>query len=205
MKRFSAGCDLGKLQDYTAVAVIERVPHVNKFRVEGVDDAGKKVPAALHVRHLQRFALGTEYWRIAEELKAMLAREPLRGESALAMDYTGVGVAVEETFKERGLDAAPVLITGAGQQTRQGKVWHVPKADLIVGLLADMQSGRLVVAGELPEAKTLVSELLTMEYHHTPAANVTYCHREGKHDDLVLAVALARWATTLPSKASWGF
>jgi hypothetical protein len=55
-----------------------------------------------------------------------------------------------------------------------------------------LQNRRLEVAGTLPEAATLVSELQGFQMKFTAAASVQYeAWREGVHDDLVLAVALA--------------
>ena len=53
---------------------------------------------------------------------------------------------------------------------------------------------RLQVAPELAEADTLVRELTTFEVRVTSSANETFgAWREGEHDDLVLAVAVAAW------------
>ncbi len=50
------------------------------------------------------------------------------------------------------------------------------------------------MAPELPEAETLMNELLNFEVKITAAANDVYgAWREGTHDDLVLAVALTCW------------
>jgi len=56
-----------------------------------------------------------------------------------------------------------------------------------------LQRGKLAVAPQLPEARTLRDELTTFEMTMTEAANATFSHRSGKHDDLVLATALALW------------
>jgi hypothetical protein len=50
------------------------------------------------------------------------------------------------------------------------------------------------VAPTLPEAATLVRELTTFQVKITPAANEVFgAWREGLHDVLVLAVAIAIW------------
>jgi hypothetical protein len=57
-----------------------------------------------------------------------------------------------------------------------------------------LQSGRLKIAKELPDAEVLVTELLNFQVRITNSANDIYgAWREGTHDDLVLAVALACW------------
>jgi hypothetical protein len=70
----------------------------------------------------------------------------------------------------------------------------VPKKELVASLQVLLQTRRLKVAKTLPEAATLVRELETFRVKVTEAANETFgAWREGQHDDLVLAVALAAW------------
>ena len=57
-----------------------------------------------------------------------------------------------------------------------------------------LQAERLKIAAALPEAAVLTQELLNFQVKITMAANDTYgAWREGQHDDLVLAVAMATW------------
>jgi hypothetical protein len=58
-----------------------------------------------------------------------------------------------------------------------------------------LQNGRLKVARELPLAETLKTELLNFRVKIDPkTAHDSYEHwREGDHDDLVLATAMACW------------
>ena len=53
-----------------------------------------------------------------------------------------------------------------------------------------------MVAPALPAAATLAAELRNFEVRVTDAAHLQFSHREGAHDDLVLAVALALWGHT---------
>jgi hypothetical protein len=56
------------------------------------------------------------------------------------------------------------------------------------------QSGRLKISREIPEYQTLVEELLNFRVKITANAHDTYeAWREGQHDDLVLALAMACW------------
>jgi hypothetical protein len=67
----------------------------------------------------------------------------------------------------------------------------VPKLVLISRLQALLHEGRLKIQKELPEAKILVGELMDFRVQYTPAGHLTFNAREGKHDDLVLALAIA--------------
>jgi hypothetical protein len=64
---------------------------------------------------------------------------------------------------------------------------------------------RLQVAPTLAEAPTLVRELLQFQVRVTRAAHETFgTWREGQHDDLLLALALAGWyAERCPARASF--
>jgi hypothetical protein len=58
-----------------------------------------------------------------------------------------------------------------------------------------LQTQRLRIARALPEAELLLKELQNFRVRVTAAANETFGEwREGQHDDLVLATALAAWA-----------
>jgi hypothetical protein len=72
-------------------------------------------------------------------------------------------------------------------------MWRVPKRILVGTLQALFHGKRLKFAETLPEAPTLVKELLAFQVTVTEAANDTYAGRTGTHDDLVLSVALAAW------------
>ena len=83
----------------------------------------------------------------------------------------------------------------------------VPAAADLVGVIqAGLQSGRLKIVPSLLLAGTLQQELLSFKVKITQAANETFgVWRDGLHDDLVLACALAAWVGDQRlGKASWG-
>jgi hypothetical protein len=84
--------------------------------------------------------------------------------------------------------------------TRDGDVWNVPKRDLAGVVQVALQSRRLKVAAELPDAPVLMAELanfrvkISLASHDSYGAGTGEEWRENPHDDLVLAVAIALWA-----------
>jgi hypothetical protein len=64
---------------------------------------------------------------------------------------------------------------------------------LVSGVQALLHEGRLHIQKDLPEAANLVRELQDFRVGFTAAGHMTFNAREGKHDDLVLALALAVW------------
>ena len=96
--------------------------------------------------------------------------------------------------------AAPIsaiTITGGDQVTRDGRDTRVPKRDLVGVVQALLQTGRLKIAPDLPLTSVLTAELLNFRATISAAGHDSYGAgqdwREGNHDDLVLALALAVW------------
>src|SRR5262245_43983021 len=94
------GLDLGRTQDFTALAVLER---------RAVASPGAKPEYAL--RRLQRFPLGTAYTQIVPAVAALRSKEPLR-QAPLLVDQTGVGRAVVDMLRQTASGVIAVTITG---------------------------------------------------------------------------------------------
>src|SRR5499427_4921832 len=78
-------------------------------------------------------------------------------------------------------------------ETSNGSTRSVPKLTLVSRLQALLHEGRLKILRELPEAETLVRELQDFRCEFTAAGHLTFNARSGRHDDLVLALAIAIW------------
>ncbi len=241
--RFYLGLDLGQAADYSALAILERLP------LKSRDEA-----PTLHCRHLQRWPLKTSYPAIVADMARIVASDDLqhalrqfsRGSHSgylseieedreatlpvLAIDATGVGAPVVDMFKAEfkgsnprtiptswgyydlfgsgvqsppvevsqpkvGVVLEPIQITGGDAVTYEGGVTRVPKRDLVSAAQVALQTGRLKIASDLPEAQALVRELenFQMKISLDTAHDSYGAWREGAHDDLVLAVALALW------------
>jgi hypothetical protein len=196
---FYVGLDIGKSADYTALAVVE--------------DAEKEDPASreekiFHLRHLERYPLRTPYPEQADRVARLMRSEELvsqtrnpweptvyRRTPELTVDATGVGSAVTDLLKERGLSFKAVTITGGDTAKYSGRGASVPKRDLVAALEVPFHSGTLKVAEGLELWPALKEELLNFRRKINPkTAHDSYEHRrESDHDDLVLAAALACW------------
>jgi hypothetical protein len=189
MRRFVTGLDLGQAKDFSALAILERIPQPSIN--------GESSPDHYAIRHLERPPLGTSYPTVVNRVKNMFSRRPL-SKTILAVDQTGVGRAVVDQLQAARVDASirPVTITGGHNATRsEGMGWLVPKKELVGTLQVLLQGRRVHVAKNLPEARTLVDELIQFQVKVTASAHETFgTWGEGRHDDLVLAVAIAAWA-----------
>jgi hypothetical protein len=137
--------------------------------LEGYSEVGDPADGPRYfydVRHLMRFPLGLSYPRMVTDIGTMLTRPPLNGSKVeLIIDETGVGRPVGDIFNSHGLKPLRITIT----------------------------AGELRFAKELREAPTLQDELKDFRRHVSEAGRYSFSARDGKHDDLVLAVAIALW------------
>jgi len=118
----------------------------------------------------------------------------------LAVDATGVGRAVTDLLKERGVRFKAITITGGDVARHRGGSSSVPKRDLVSALEVPFHTGTLKVAEGLELWPALKSELLNFRRKISlKTAHDSYEHwRESDHDDLVLATALACWHLSRP-------
>jgi hypothetical protein len=168
------GLDLGQAADFTALAVIERTA------------SGYTVPALNRTRDLP-------YPEVVATVAGYLALPDMTG-ARLVIDATGVGRPVLDLFRASGLDPTAVTITGADRATGNFRSARVPKRDLVNVVLLALQANTLHIPAELPHAATLGHELAEVRRKISANGHDSYgVWREGEHDDLVLALALALW------------
>ena len=190
--RHFVGLDLGQPNEFTALAVLERP-------LASAEDLLAGCRPAYALRHLRRFPLGTPYPAVMQAVVSLLGSARL-SDPTLVVDQTGVGHAVVGMLAEalRGRVAClffPVTLT-AGHAVTGGEdgILHVPKRELVGTLQVLLQTRRLRVARTLPDAVVLVQELENFRAKVTTARQETLeSWREGRHDDLILAVAVAAW------------
>jgi hypothetical protein len=94
-----------------------------------------------------------------------------------------------------GASVVPMFVTsGESSSSEERGGWLVPRQELAATLQVLLQSRRLRVAPALPESAMLVRELAAFQLKVSAAAKEELdAWREGTHDDLVLAVAVAAW------------
>lgn len=180
-----SGLDLGAAKDFSALACVDRQPFPD---AAAVDTRGRR-RWRYEVRHLQTWELGTDYVRIADDVKALFDRKQLTG-SALVPDYTGVGRPVFDLLKTKRVRArmVPVLTTGGKvcHQAADTGVWSVPKTDLVSTLQVLLQGGYLKIEQSLPLAGRLQKELSDFRVTITKARNETFGAEQSQHDDLCI-------------------
>jgi len=194
MGNFVIGLDLGQSQEYTAIALLERV-------------AAKKpqTKPIYHLRGLERLALGTPYPGIVERVRELMSDDFLckNWRAYLVADATRVGPPVIDLLRQAGLRPVAVTITVGDQETHEGSNYRVPKRDLATKVKVLLQTDRLQIAEGLALRPILAEELPNFGVNSNPQMlDASYeAWREGENDDLVLAVALACWQA---DRTHWG-
>jgi hypothetical protein len=188
------GVDLGQSRDPTAIAIVETEKLVHCWRDER-DRIAQVVEGVAHrIRHLERLPLNMPYPLQVAHVRGFMASALLR-DPELVIDETGVGRPVCDLFEQDGLRPARVTITAGLEEGRGSgpRSWHVPKITLVSRLQAALHAGDLKLAPALVEAETLKRELGEFRMRHTATGAAVFGAREGRHDDLVLAVAIGLW------------
>jgi hypothetical protein len=176
---FTCGVDLGRSFDPTAVAIIRKVGA----------ETGHPI---FQCGYLTRLPLDMTYPAQVAQIKALVGR--LRGSCEIVIDHTGVGKAVADIFQLAGMATVNVTITGGDVTTQEGLDFHVPKLNLVAILQSALHQGQLKIARGLADAQSLVEELQNFQSSVTDGGTWRFGARgSSKHDDLVLALAIAVW------------
>jgi hypothetical protein len=176
------GLDLGQAADFSALSALEK--------------HGDHDEAIFHCRHLERFPLQTSYPDICKAVIARCLREPLlSNKPVLAIDATGCGKPVLDIFRRAKMnaDVHGIIITGGNFSNFENGVYTVPKRELVSSVQACLQTKRLKIAADLPQASILQTELQNFQVTISDNGFDTYNGRVGIHDDLVLSLAMALW------------
>lgn len=200
MPDFLIGLDLGQSKDPTALAILRRALVLDATGLPVRDHRGE-LAYQFSCIHLDRHPLGTDYPAVVAKVAALVRESGLLPDPWLAIDATGIGRAVVDLFLNERMPARVVPITITGGDTVRRDRWNrsgsigywTPKTELVSAVQAGLQSRRLKLLSKLPLAETLRRELTDFRVNVTRSATETYAAREGSHDDLVIAVAMALW------------
>lgn len=218
--RFIVGLDVGQISDPTALAVLERRIGITQgvwdvsFDVRYLERVPLRTPYPAMVRgvreRLEKLGepcllvidatgvgrgvvdLFREGWTVYEETE--LPPGALR-------DRQGWPQNMPPSFERRTLPGKPPVIaltltggTVAHADPHAWDDWTVPKREVIGAVAVLLQQQRLRVARALPHAETLVKEAQNFQWKVSPTGLDQYgAWREGQHDDVLLAVAIAAW------------
>jgi len=221
--QFYLGADLGQAADRTAVITLERLypthvpPEVQRIimtrtvrrlgsnevlsveRHAPPDDAPTDTapPQPVYLcRHIKRLPLHVDYTDVVRYLRGLMQSEQLRGKTRLVIDASSVGRGIRDMLARAGCPPLAITIHGGDTVTQAPPCVRVPKRDLVSVVRRLLDERRLKIDRNQPDAEVLRRELQNFKIKINPeTAHDSYsAWREGDHDDMVLAVAVAAWA-----------
>ena len=193
-RSYIAGLDLGQANDPSALAIVEVLKQPDAKpgqRFHALEDM--KFTSRLGLRHLERLPLRMPYPAQADYVTQLLHTAPLAGNTELVIDATAIGRPVSDIFKRVGRRPVNITITsGDGWSNVEGG-FHVSKLILISQLVHAVQTGAIKFAAGIKDLPALVAELKNFQIHYSAEGRASFGARVGRHDDLVLALAIACW------------
>lgn len=201
MNRYLIGLDVGTINDWTAVSVLQKYGEWEPVPVRkglGTTLEDRWCFREYRLLHLERH-LGEPYTEIVRHVQALTAQPRLEG-ARIVVDGTGVGRPVIDVMADLGLKRlTPVIITGGdnvSSSSVHGRMeYRVPKRDLVGTLQVLLQNQELRIPANLPLRQELTTELQNFKIKlNAETGHDSYEHwRSSDHDDLVLSVALPLW------------
>lgn len=198
MANYVAGIDLGSLNDYTTLAIVENLAVARAEPWTGPPEFEPRMLVRKRLVHLKRWPLELAYAVAIEQAAEILSRPPWSGQTTVLYDRTGLGTAVMYQFREAhrdGLfDRAPKGYAISGGET--AGPGSVPKVELVDNLRALVETGRLAWPPDLPLLDEFLREMAAFAPRPTRARRLLTFGNDAKlakNDDLVSAVSLAAW------------
>ena len=205
--------DLGFFADHTVISILKRIQRFTDAQFESEENERAGLPI-YQLQKLEVIPLKTEYPTIAARAAEIMDRLPVNDEAnkndpnphiakILVIDRTGA----EGSFQLFPIYADPwrrtigISITAGSGYTRVSKGYHVAKTALVSTLIAVAQAKqpepfkghRLEIAPGIADAKNLVDEFQSFQLKQSDSGNVQYSGKSGKHDDIVLSIAMGIW------------
>jgi len=109
------------------------------------------------------------------------------------LDSTGVGVAVNDILKTKGIRPKAIMITSGNAIKREGNTIHVSKARMIGKFIGAFDAGKVHINPAMPIWPKVERELLTFRAELTAQGNARFEAEEGENDDMLMALAQGVW------------
>ncbi len=173
MKYINIGIDLGQTIDFTALVGLI-----------GNNDS-RYVACADRYKQMHYITMMENCAKRIRQMKAKTVFGDATGGASSGI-FDMLNPLIEEPVKR-------VKIVGSGEFHIHNGFLIIPKQVLINKLILDYQNRAILVPEELKMASVITHELKNYKYDVSKAGNWQYNARDGEHDDLVIALALANF------------
>jgi hypothetical protein len=180
--------DPAQLKDWSAVAVID-------MKYVPFNPVGSKAARFEYDLIAMNRKQGLPYDQIVDWVVKTVNNPAFnKGEPcAFLLDSTGVGVAVKDMLKAKGIRPKAITITAGDAYSRVGAEFHVGKARLIGKFLGAFDAGKVHVNPNMPIWSQVENEMLSFRAEMSAQGRVKMEAQQGEHDDMLLALAMAVW------------
>ena len=137
---------------------------------------------------LVRFPLETPYASVIGMVKVIC--DKLQRVEKVLVDRTGVGEYITEEMEDANI-----------RSTIEGVMLTVPSKQEIFGYMKNLMQTRAL---SLYYDRDLIAEINVERYELTKNGQIQFSHPEGSHDDRLIALALAAYATRTPDTSFMG-
>jgi hypothetical protein len=198
--RYYLSVDLGRMNDRTAITITEAVHQFKEIplfsRPENV--GSNNILTEYHVKWIERSQ--APYPQVCDRIQALLENPELKWETTTLVDITGVGRAVGDELRKRGIAHIAISITGGMQIVTTPDGYNVPKRELAAALQIVFQSQRIKFADfgdmpgqPIPTNREIKEELQNFTIKINKRGHDQYEAEPGQHDDIVLSLSQAVW------------
>ena len=211
MQEYTVVFDLAKRRDFTAGLVVRKTPELipGNAALRGPD----RIVNFLDILHIDKFN-GLTYPQMVARIADRVGHADLQGVCDLVVDGTGIGEAVVDLLRDKGLEPIPILFTGgtnvktvywdfaqrfAGTTdsllaSKVLKELHVPQPDLVDAGKLLAQQGRVRCDPSLRWADELAEQMAGFRGKVNEKGRVRYeAATEDIHDDLIVCYLMAAW------------
>lgn len=174
--------DPAKLRDWCALSAVDMqyVATKKRFQYDVVTIARKQ---GLDYPDMVDWVIGIL------KMKQFNESEPPK----FVMDATGVGVAVSDMFKAKGIRHHAITFTKGNICKREGSHIHVGKPRLVGKFLGAFDAGKVRVNPGQPLWPQMEREMLAFKAEMKENGYSKFEAEEGENDDLLISLAQAVW------------
>lgn len=204
--------DIAKTRDFTTGFLIKRI--VTIIPGSEILHSLDRVRVIAGIVAIDKFN-NLPYTKVAEIIEARMGHKDLAHSCDLLIDGTGVGAAVVDLLREKGLKPIPIVFTGGGQvrevtapfgtifKNSPGQLsplkivseLHVPKQDLVAAGKLLYEQDRIQVAEGLRWSDDFKAQMTAFRGKvNEKTGNRKYeADSEADHDDMVVCLLMAAW------------
>ena len=211
MSQYTVSVDIAKKRDFTGIQIYRNTP----VHIDG-DPRANAPDRIFHYQDLvyQFKAQDMRYQDLATHLARLLSDKKLQNNNDLIVDGTGVGVAVVDIMRDKGLTPIPIVATGGGDAhpvyAEAGNIfghgdklrgmrtvaeWHVPKVEMVQAGQVAMEQHLFRPAPNVKHLEEFKEQLMNFKGKFNEKTDYTAYNAEDDevHDDLITCFLQAMW------------